>query len=415
MKKLFTILLVVQICLLSLGISKIYASGSLQVEISDNYVSSSPKYKITFISEKSLQIGDKVTITFDDAVYLRTMDLEGKILLNGTKSVEIAGASLKSISFLMPFENDAGEEMSIEIANGVAVNPSYSCYMRIDLTIDGKTYNSKYFKITDVTTLKDPLLTIGKAFYKVNFSVGEKGKLSGYKVETKSNLSGWTQYGTPTIVTYTTAITESYIHIRFSPIISKALPSMITLHEITVNGVSPNFNPEIVYHFKGTDSEEKEISIVVPRDIPNDGKVDVEIRGIPQLFTISESLSGEAYAYVWTSAETTAVKSNIISIIGANLVKTNLEIFPNEPDGKNGFYISNPTVELKVEKGDSIDKVETFFSIDGKDFQGYDGEPITLYDGFILSLCGALCGQFTKGLNNYVNVHYSFITLFLHL
>jgi|GEM_PF-1748369 len=379
MKKLFTILLIVQICILFLGISKSYAFGSLQVKISDNYVSRSPQYKITFISEESLQNGDKVTITFDDAVYLRTEDLDGKIVLNGTESIDVFRTSINSISFLMPFEYDAGKELLIEIANGVAISPSSSCYVRISLTINGRSYNSNYYKITDITTVKDPLLTIGKSFYKVNFSVGEKGKLSGYKVETIGNVVGWTQYNTP-IVTYTTIITKNYIHIKFSSIVSTSLPSTITLHEITVNGVTPSFDPEIVYHFKDTSSEEKEIVVVVPRGIPNYGKVEIVIRGINQTFSIPDSFSGEAYVYVWTSAETTAVKSNVINILGAYVVETNCEISPTEPDGENGFYISNPTVELSGDKGNSIEKVETFISIDGKDFQAYTG-PITFDDG----------------------------------
>ena len=371
MKKIITILIIMLILAPFVGAGSSLAYNNLSVEISDNYIGRSPQYKITFIAPTSLKKGGNLKLIFDEQVYLRTENIQGKMTVNGKELLDNPKVPIDSIEIALPFDTVEGDTLQIIIAQGVVNNPSSPCYLRITLTVDRVDYNSNYYKITGLTTIKDLNLSILEDSYKINFSLGEKGKLSGYKVE----IIG-TQPWPPT---YETIVTEDYIFIRFSSLLSKSLP-LITRHEITINGTIPNFDPKVITHFKDTPLEEKELIVVIPKDIHNGNAVEIKIKGINQKIASPERISGDAFVRVWTSKETTFVESNHIEIKSQNLINTLINVTPEIPDGKKEFYITKPTVELSVDKGSSIGKVETFISIDGKDFQVYTG-PITFDDG----------------------------------
>jgi len=370
MKKILAVLLIMSIFSFFVGTGNSFAGlvGNIAVEVSDNYIGRSPQYKITFITPISLKKGDNLKLTFDEQVYLRTENIQGKITVNGKELLDNPKVSNDSVEIVLPFDLNSGETLQIIIAQDVVNNPSLPCYLRIILTLDGVDYNSNYYKITDVTTIKDLNLNILEDSYKINFSVGYNGTLEGYKatiVGTGSN-------------TNVTVTPKDYLFIRFSPLLSQSFSSFLSKYEITINGTQPPSNPVLTTLFDDTPNEQKTIKVIVPKDIY--GELEIVIKGFIQTISIPKNLSGDAFVRVWTSKETTSVESNHIEVKSQNLINTLINVTPEIPDGKNEFYITKPTVELSIDKGESIEKVETFISIDGKDFQTYTG-PITFDDG----------------------------------
>ena len=370
MKKIITILIIMLILAPFVGVGSSLAYNNLSVELSDNYIGRSPQYKITFITPTSLKKGDNLKLTFDEQVYLRTEGIRiiEKITVNGKELLDNLRVSNDSVEIALPFDLNSGDTLQIIIAQGVVNNPSSPCYLRIILTLDGVDYNSNYYKITDVTTIKDLNLNVLDDSYKINFSVGYNGALEGYKATIVGTGSNANVAVTP----------KDYLFIRFSPLLSQSFSSFLSKYEITINGTQPPSNPVLTTLFDDTSNKQKTIQVIVPKNIYGD--VEIVIKGFVQTISIPKTLSGDAYVEVWTSKETTPVKSNVISLLGNYVVETNYEIFPSEPDGENEFYITKPTVELSVDKGSSVEEVEIFTSIDGKDFQVYTG-PIIFDDG----------------------------------
>jgi hypothetical protein len=249
------------------------------------------------------------------------------------------------------------------------VNPSSPCYIRVTLTTNGIDYNSNYYKITDVTTIKDLNLSILDDSYKINFSVGYNGALEGYET-TVVNAAG----PNPRIV----VTPKDYIYIRFSPLLSKSFSIILSRNEIMINGTQPPLNPDVTTLFEGTPNEQKTIQVIVPKYIY--GNVEIVIKGFLETIAVPKSLSGDAFVGVWTSKEPTVIESNHVVYKSSTYLKTTISLSPTEPDGDNGFYISKPSVSVSVDSGSQIGNVETFVSIDGAQFESYKA-PFTLSDG----------------------------------
>lgn len=373
MKKVFTILIIMSILSLFVGVRNSLAYGELSVEISDNYIGHSPQYKITFITPTSLKKGDNLKLTFDEQVYLRTENIQGrteniqgKITVNGKELLDNLRVSNDSVEIVLPFDLNSGETLQIVIAQDVLVSPSSPCYLRVILTLDGVDYNSNYYKITDLTTIKDLNLSILEDSYKINFSIRNYGSLEGYKAEIE----------TPSTDIKVTP--KDYIYIRFSPLLSQSFSSFLSKYEITINGTQPPASPELTVRYKDSLNEQKEVKVIVPKNIYGD--VEIKIKGFNRKIAIPETLSGDAFVGIWTSKQTAAVKSNVISIQGSYVVKTNYEISPSEPEGENDFYKTIPTLALTPEKGSLIESINTYCKIDDADFSLYK-EPLVISQG----------------------------------
>lgn len=370
MKKFFTILIIMSILSLFVGIKGSLAYGELTVKISDNYIGHYPQYNITFITQDNLKKGDNLKLTFDEQVYLSTegIRLIEKIKVNGESLLDNPEVSSNGLAITLPFDAGRGDTLQITIAEGVIRNPDSPCYIRVTLNVKGVDYKSNYYRITDVTTIKDLNLSILGDSYKINFSVGYNGALEGYKATIEGS-------GTKTNVIVTP---KDYIFIRFSPLLSQSFSSFLSKYEITINGTEPPFDPVLTKLFDDTLDEQKTIQVIVPKNIYSD--VEIVIKGFLQTISIPKTLSGDAYVEVWTSKEPTIVESNHIEIKSPYLIKTLINVTPEVPDGEDGFYITKPTVGLNVDIGSAINEIKTFVSIDGKDFQPYSA-PITFDDG----------------------------------
>ncbi len=367
-KKLFTLFLAFVLLLSFVKVSSAVsvAESFASVNLSDNYVGHFAAYNIVFQSDATISKGEKIAILFDDKIPIfRSTELAEQITVNGKVVDETPLFLGHEIDIESPLLISSSENVKISIPKGILQNPQTAGYFTLSIKVGENTYQSEYYKVTDIDTVKDVLLSRFEGDFIVTFRTGFDGALERY--ETKSVRMGRFSFVQP--------VPKDFIFIRFSHLMSEGIVSL-SKNDIAVNGKNPPMNPTIKTHFEGTDAEEKEVAIVVPEDINANSEVKVVIRGI----SLSEKESGALYVKVWTSKEFTPVLSNVISVESPYFLKTVCTVTPETPDGGNGFYKSAPNVCLTSESGSLITKVDTFYSFDGKQFVKYE-KPFALPDG----------------------------------
>jgi hypothetical protein len=374
-KKILTVLLIMLTLSLFVGVNKNYAFGELNVKTSDNCIDHSPQLEISFTTSFTLKKGDEIKIKLDGARINEKSELTDSVTVNGKHPLTAVIIGVDSIRISVPSDVNQGEQLIIIINKGVFINPGTAGFYKLILYINGQEYSYYYHVVDSNNIVKNITLKILDNGFEIRFNVGEQGNLKPYTIKIgQVTIQGVTYY-------YEQQVPPGdYVYIRLSSVISKAVPSTVTFREVSINGTLTLSNPTVTTHFEGTAKEEKEFSIAVPKEIKNNGEVVVVFKGIYENFQIPKDLSGNAFVRVWTSKETTSVESNHIEIKSQNLINTLINVTPEIPDGKKEFYITKPTVELSVDKGSAIEKIETFISIDGKDFQAYTG-PTTFDDG----------------------------------
>jgi hypothetical protein len=375
MKKFFTILIIISILSLFVGVRSSLAYNNLSVEISDNCIDHSSQFEISFTTSISLKKGDEITIELDGARINEKSELADSITVNGKHPLTAITIGVDEIKISVPSDVNQGEQLIIIINKGVFINPGAAGYYKLILYINGQEYSCYCHVVDSNNIVKNVTLKILDNSFEIRFNVGDQGNLKSYTTKIgQIIIQGVTYY-------YEQHVPPGdYIYIRLSSVISKALPPTVTFRGVSINGTLTLSNPTVTTHFEGTTKEEKEFSIAVPKEIKNNGEVVVIFKGIYENFQIPKDSSGNAFVRVWTSKETTSVESNHIEVKSQNFINTLINVTPEIPDGENEFYITKPAVELSVDKGSAIGKVETFISIDGKDFQTYTS-PFTFDDG----------------------------------
>ena len=114
--------------------------------------------------------------------------------------------------------------------------------------------------------------------------------------------------------------------------VGTTIPSVVTASAVLVNGI-----PTSLLEISGTT-----FAITVPVEVKAKGQVMISIKEAAGLRNPVNS--GDYCLYVFTSKETTSMKSNSYAIRG--VPQTSLRIDPAQPDGLNGFYRSKPLVSF---------------------------------------------------------------------
>ena len=274
------------------------ASSYVNVEISDNYVGYSPEYSISFYPETDLTESTEIIIIFDDKIPIRRLDnTKDRIAINGIYLTEDPQFLGHSIKFFLPLKLEKEKEITIVIEKGIILNPQDPRYFKLHIEYNNKNLESNYYHITDQSKVKNPEIKLLDNEIEINFSVGQNGNLDKYTT---------TAFGKGPF-TFVQPVPRDFIFIRFSPILSDSF-TVISRNNIKINGTNPPLSPEIQIHFEDTVTEEKEIAIVVPRDISTRDNIKIVINRI----TLPKKQSGDAYATVWTSKEMQPVESNVI-------------------------------------------------------------------------------------------------------
>ncbi len=342
-------------------------SSYVNVEISDSYVGYSPEYSMNFYPETDLTESTEIIVAFDNKIPIRRLNnAKDRIAINGIYLAEDPQFSGNSIKFFLPLKLEKQKEITIVIEKGITLNPQDPGYFKLHIKYGNNDLESQYYHVTDISTIKNPEIKLLDDSLEIDFSLGQNGNLDRYTT---------TAFGRGPF-TFVQTVPGDFIFIRFSPILSDSFTA-ISRNNIKINGTNPPLSPEVTTHFEDTDMEEKEIAIVVPRDINAGDNIKIVINGI----TLPKKQSGDAYVMAWTSKEMQPVESNTISMKGDYFINTSFVSTPSAPDGKNKFYASEVTLDFSVDTGSSIDKYNTYYSKDNENFILYEEKPIDLNDG----------------------------------
>ncbi len=361
MKKFFTFLVI----FLLVPMVRAYAAGNAEVALSDTCVGHSTKYTVSFFIETDINIGDNISLEFDENIPIfRNNGEASEITVNDVKLKESPKFLGNIIDITSPVSVRKRSKLTIVIPQGILQNPDTPGYFTLSVSVNGKTYASDYYHITNKSTVKNVLLKSTEDGIEIEFETGFRGMLKGYITKTVHMGS----------MAFSKAVPQDFIFLRFSHVLSEMVPS-ISKSNITINGKNPPINPDVKLHFKGTNREEKGISVCVPENINANRDVKIFIKGI----LMPEKESGEIYVKVWTSKEFTPVISNKIHFFGKYFLETHCTVSPKSPH-KNGFYNTSPVVRLEVVKGIGITETETYYGFDGKNFVLYSS-PVKISDG----------------------------------
>jgi len=160
---------------------------------------------------------------------------------------------------------------------------------------------------------------------------------------------------------------ENYINVYFDEGFS--LPATVSTNKIKVNGYRP-----LEARAMG-----RTMIISLPKGmrIPSSSQVVVEIEQAAGI--VNPSVAGLYGIYLNTDKEPKKVRSNLVEIRDRPFVKTEMIITPENPDGKNGFYRTQPIVVL-LPQTNTGEQVETYYQIDSQGEQLYSA-PIYVPEG----------------------------------
>ena len=204
MKKITAILLVMLFVFSAVKLS--FAQNSASVSISDNYIGRSTAYKIVFVANSSISKGDSISLIFDDSIPIfRNGEKAKEILVNGVKVEKTPKFFGHRIDVFVPVNIDKGKRVEIVLPQGIVQNPSAPGYFILKVEVNGDTYQSNYYHITDKSTVKSVELTELEDGIEIDFTTGENGALKGYITKTV----GMGRFG------IVKAIPQDFIFIRF--------------------------------------------------------------------------------------------------------------------------------------------------------------------------------------------------------
>ncbi len=148
---------------------------------------------------------------------------------------------------------------------------------------------------------------------------------------------------------------------------SASVPQAISAKNITVNGIKLLSSPVI-----NSDT----MLLKVPLDIDSESEVSIAIS--PDA-GIRNPVAGGIYTLsVFTSKETTPVISTGFEI--SMLPRSFAKVIPPNPDGKNGYYITHPSVTLTAESP-SDPNPAIYYYFDNNSPSLYSGDKIIVQDG----------------------------------
>jgi len=375
MKKLFTILIIMSILSFFVGARSSLAYNNISLNISDNVVGRSAELVISINSQVSIKKGEKIDIQFEGALVNDNKNFLENISVNGKSPNSALTIATDIIEILSPVDINQGGLLSITMNKGIFINSYIAGFYKLALIFNNSQYYTYCHIVDNSNMVNNVSLRVLDNGFAITFNVGEKGNLTQYHTETEQVTIQGTTYSLQNQVR-----PGDYICVKFSPLLSKALPSSLTFREVTINGTLPYLDPITTIHFKNTQQEEEEFKIYIPNEIRSYGDVVIVFKGLYENIQIPIDLSGDAFVGVWTSKQTTVVNSNIISVQGSYVTKTNYEISPSEPDGENGFYDTTPAVTLTSEKGSLIESINTYYKIDDGSFTLYQ-EPFVISQG----------------------------------
>ncbi|MCD6427549.1 MAG: hypothetical protein J7L03_05600 [Caldisericaceae bacterium] len=320
--------------------------SSLEVNVDPPVQNTIAEYTISFTTSQNGALtsgSDKIFVEFPTKCGVPNYINARNITVNGIKC-RYASVSGNTITVTTPTHINANSGVTVVISKDAKIkNPS--------------VYGTYTFK---VHTSKD----VVAVSYSVNI---KKSTIAKPTV----NLSSYAVGDTPTItINFTTGSAgalkrnQDKIYVLFPA--EFKIPFSIQANSIKINNIT----------VKQVSRYVSRLEITTPVDIPANGSVTVVIdktAGIKNPEAI-----GDYTLTVYTSKEDTPIESETFKIVA--LPKTTIAVNPPQPDGKNGYYTTNPVVTLTavspvdpnpmiyyyIDSGSSILYTQSFTIPDGK-------------------------------------------------
>lgn len=354
MKKVFAILVLasflLSFCSITFAAPTLIDNLSLTITPSDR--GAYAEYKITFVTHADLKQGyDNIYLQFPQesnipctsCAYAHCSDC---FLINGTR---VAGAGPvyelpKTVYFTVPSPGiKANEKVELVIKQTAAFqNPTMpgDYVLKVWTTQESEKAQVKFTitstSVSNLTANTDPEYTKANIKLSLSFVTGTLGDLMNGK----------------------------NIYIRFPD--QFGLPKNPQASYVTVNGENPR-NVAL----NGT-------TLALNLAYSIGANVKVNISFYPSFGLVSPQSQGNYSIEVYTDSEPTPVPVSI-SFKDKDFVRTLVETTPSEPNGKNGYFVSNVIVRL-ISETNTSESITTYYKLDESDYQTYT-EPILLKDG----------------------------------
>ncbi|MEM3581405.1 MAG: hypothetical protein QXQ64_09170, partial [Candidatus Bathyarchaeia archaeon] len=330
-------------------ISSSYVSNFL-VNVNPATVNSVADYQLKFTTSNSGELiagVDSIMVAFPQEALVSSATIDAsKILVNGKPSSK-AVLSNNNLIITVPVSILANATVEVSISKDIGIKtPSSAGSYKLgistskDLNVIYSTFSITNTTLSDVYVIVVPSIVNEVSSFTIQFSTGSQGALG----------------------------LGDYVKIRFPE--EFYLPGSIDKNSVTLNGLVPN-----ALSFS---AQEHALLVYLPNGlvIGGNSKVICVISSSVGIKNPS-SASDSYYLEVSTSKEQTSIKSNNFSIYGSPT--TSLIITPSDPDGRNGFYVTKPTITFKANDIPGL-TITIYYKIDQGNFVPFTS-PFSLGDG----------------------------------
>jgi len=318
------------------------------VTVTPPTVQSPAKYEISFkvSSTGALTAGsNKIIITFPQTTYIPSYITASNITVNSSVCSTVARGPLDlQITITTPVNIPNSGDVNIVISDSFGIkNPvntgNYTLKVHTDkdpTDVESNSFSIGSSKISNVSVTVTPSIQGVSATYVVQFLTGSAGALnSGDKII----------IGFPSGTTLPTSISPSYV---------------------TVNGVVP--------FSVASDTYSRKVTITVSSSVLPQQTVVVTLLSSA---SIKNPPAGNYTLSVSTSNEPDPVSSSSYTIYG--LPETTVSVEPSVPNGKNGYYITQPKVTLSLKSSGGL-TATIYYRIDNGGTNKYTA-PFTIPEG----------------------------------
>jgi len=321
--------------------------SNVSVTVTPPSQSTAAEYKVAFNTSATGSLtanSGKINIVFPDEVTLPSSVVPGAITVNDTACVSTAISNNKLV-ITTPVNISASSRVAVIITPAFGIkNPDTARIYSVSVYTSADTVRiSTNFTIT-TSQIGQPSVEISSA---------SAGQVSAYTVSFTTGASG--------------ALVNGVDKIKIIFPVGTTVPEVIQEYNVTVNGVTAAYVTVSV----------RTVTITVPISIPANSTITA---AISENAGIVNPVTAASYVLsVSTTKETYSVASATYTIYITPA--TQLTVTPANPDGLNGYYITQPTVTLTASSiADPNPFIYYYFDNNGP--APYSGQTITVPEGF---------------------------------
>ena len=356
--RLFLISVIISILVLSIvpfrTLDRAYALSAAKVTVTPDVVGQKAEYTITFTISQNLYVGDNIFIVFpsDTLIPCSTCNpyiAAGNFTVNNVTPTEdiVANTGARTLWIKSPVSASAGGTVVVDIRKGARIaNPTHPGEYQLQVATTNESYyvlsepyKIEYSKVSNVSVQLSSSIIDAQSEYTVSFNTGVLGGLS-------------------------TGIDS--IFIKFPDEV--VLPKTIYSNRVSLNSEKGALRIKV---------QNNTMQLIVLKDIKAGSSITIDFTynfGIH-----NPHLSGHYPIVVWTSEEDIHVPS-YFDITDKPEVQTSFIVTPSIPDGKDGWFLTQPVVVL-IGISNVSGAVSVYYSLDDSNNFSLYSSPITIPNG----------------------------------